>query len=134
MNRIIAAVAIAACTLVPGALRAQSVDSTISVRSGARFELQSVSGVVHIRAWNRSQVRVQAESDGARVDLDGNLWTGAGQGVQVFTPEAEKIGVIRLPETCANLCFGGAKRNRLFMAASQSLYAVYVNTAGAHIA
>ena len=62
MNRIIAAVAIAACTLVPGALRAQSVDSTISVRSGARFELQSVSGVVHIRAWNRSQVRVQAES------------------------------------------------------------------------
>jgi gluconolactonase len=75
-----------------------------------------------------------AVPDGARVDLDGNLWTGAGQGVQVFTPEGEKIGVIRLPETCANLCFGGTKRNRVFMAASQSLYAVYVNTAGAHIA
>ena len=42
--------------------------------------------------------------------------------------------MIRLPETCANVCFGGTKRNRLFMTASQSLYAVYVNTAGAHIA
>jgi len=70
MNRIIAAIAIAACALVPGALRAQSMDSTIAVRSGARFELQSVSGSVHIRVWNRSQIRVQAESDGARVDLD----------------------------------------------------------------
>lgn len=42
--------------------------------------------------------------------------------------------MIRLPETCANVRFGGTKRNRLFMTASQSLYAVYVNTAGAHIA
>jgi DUF4097 and DUF4098 domain-containing protein YvlB len=70
MRRIVTALAIAASTLVPGALRAQSVDSTIAVRSGARFELQSVSGSVRIRAWNRSQIRVQAESDGARVDLD----------------------------------------------------------------
>ena len=49
----------------------------------------------------------------------------------VFTPEAKLIGRIRLPEACANLCFGGPKRNRLFMAASQSLYAIYTNTQGA---
>jgi gluconolactonase len=48
----------------------------------------------------------------------------------VFAPDGRLIGKIHLPETCANLCFGGAKRNRLFMAASQSLYAVYVETQG----
>jgi DUF4097 and DUF4098 domain-containing protein YvlB len=70
MTRTAAAFAIAAIALAPCALPAQSVDSTIAVRSGARFELQSVSGSVRIRAWNRSQIRVQAEADGARVDLD----------------------------------------------------------------
>jgi gluconolactonase len=54
--------------------------------------------------------------------------------VQIVTPGGERIGMIRLPETCANISFGGVKRNRLFMAASQSLYAVYVQTVGAHIA
>ncbi len=51
-------------------------------------------------------------------------------GVHVFAPDGDLIGRIALPERCANVCFGGAKRNRLFMAASQSLYAVYVNTQG----
>jgi gluconolactonase len=55
-------------------------------------------------------------------------------GVQVLTPQGERIGMIRLPENCANLCFGGPKRNRLFMVASQSLYALYVGAQGAHIA
>jgi gluconolactonase len=72
-------------------------------------------------------------ADGIRCDVDGNIWAGARPGVQVITPGAERIGFIRLPETCANVCFGGARRNRLFMTASQSLYAVYVQTAGAHI-
>ena len=49
----------------------------------------------------------------------------------VFSPHGKLIGRIRLPEICGNICFGGPKRNRLFMAASQSLYAVYVNTQGA---
>ena len=49
------------------------------------------------------------------------------------TPEGERIGMILLPEICANLCFGGPKRNRLFMAASSSLYAVYLETRGAHV-
>jgi gluconolactonase len=56
------------------------------------------------------------------------------QEVQVlFTPEGPRIGLIRLPEICSNVGFGGAKRNRLFMTASQSLYSVYVNTEGAHV-
>jgi gluconolactonase len=78
-------------------------------------------------------------ADGIRADTDGNIWAGAGwagagyDGVHVFTPAGERIGMILLPEICANVCFGGSKRNRLFMAASQSLYAVYVGTRGAHI-
>ena len=74
--------------------------------------------------------------DGFRCDVDGNLWAGWGtgegrDGVRIFAPDATPIGQILLPERCANLCFGGAKRNRLFMAASHSLYALYVNTQGA---
>jgi gluconolactonase len=78
-------------------------------------------------------------ADGIRCDVDGNVWVGAGwvgdgyDGVQVFAPDGTRIGQILLPEICANICFGGVKRNRLFMAASQSLYAVYVETQGAHI-
>jgi gluconolactonase len=78
-------------------------------------------------------------SDGIRCDVDGNVWSAAGwggdgyDGVHIFAPDGKLIGKIRLPEACANLCFGGAKRNRLFMAASQSLYALYVNTQGAQL-
>lgn len=75
--------------------------------------------------------------DGFRVDVDGNLWCGWGMGeaeldgVRVFNRGGEPIGHIGLPERCANLCFGGRWRNRLFMAASHGLYALYVNTQGA---
>ncbi|MGF1619204.1 MAG: SMP-30/gluconolactonase/LRE family protein [Rhodomicrobiaceae bacterium] len=78
-------------------------------------------------------------ADGIRCDEDGNVWSSAGwvgdgyDGVHVFAPNGDRIGQIRLPEICSNVCFGGAKRNRLFMTASQSLYAVYVETKGAHI-
>jgi gluconolactonase len=81
---------------------------------------------------------VKCSPDGVRCDVDGNVWcsSNAGRavgynGVTVWTPQGKLIGRIRLPEVCANLCFGGPKRNRLFMAASQSVYAVYVNTQGA---
>jgi gluconolactonase len=73
-------------------------------------------------------------ADGIRCDRDGNIWAGALPGVQVFAPDGDRIGMIRLPEICGNICFGGPKRNRLFMTASQSLYSVYVGTQGAHIA
>ncbi|HEV2945855.1 MAG TPA: SMP-30/gluconolactonase/LRE family protein [Gemmataceae bacterium] len=78
-------------------------------------------------------------ADGIRADVDGNIWVGAGwvgegyDGVQVFAPDGTRIGQILLPEICSNVCFGGSKRNRLFMTGSQSLYAVYVETQGAHI-
>ena len=73
--------------------------------------------------------------DGFRVDVDGNLWCGWGMdpeqdGVRVFNAAGAAIGHIHLPERCANLCFGGRHRNRLFMAASHSLYALHVNTQG----
>jgi gluconolactonase len=76
-------------------------------------------------------------ADGIRCDQDGNVWSSAGwagegyDGVHVIAPDGALIGRIHLPEICANLCFGGAKRNRLFMAGSQSLYSVYVETRGA---
>jgi gluconolactonase len=78
-------------------------------------------------------------ADGIRCDEDGNVWSSAGwvgdgyDGVHIFAPDGTRIGQIRLPEICSNLCFGGSKRNRLFMTGSQSLYAVYVETRGAHI-
>jgi gluconolactonase len=74
--------------------------------------------------------------DGLRVDVDGNLWCGWGMGppfdgVKVFNPAGKAIGFIALPERAANVCFGGPNRNRLFMAASRSVYSLYVNTQGA---
>jgi gluconolactonase len=74
--------------------------------------------------------------DGFRCDTDGNLWCGWGggegqDGVAVFNPEGKLIGRVLLPERTANLCFGGGKRNRLFLASSQSIYSLYVNARGA---
>jgi len=91
------------------------------------------------RSLGKRRVAIDAgpgTPDGFRVDVDGNLWCGWGMGTQeldgvrVFTPDGTPIGHIHLPERCANVCFGGAARNRLFMAASQGLYALYVNTQG----
>jgi gluconolactonase len=76
-------------------------------------------------------------ADGIRCDVDGNLWCAMGwvgpgyDGVHIFDPDGTRIGQILLPEICGNLCFGGSRRNRLFMAGSQSLYSVYVETTGA---
>ncbi len=78
-------------------------------------------------------------ADGITVDEDGNVWAAGGwggegyDGVHVFAPDGDRIGLIRLPEICSNVCFGGSKGNRLFMTASQSLYTVHVETRGAHV-
>jgi len=79
---------------------------------------------------------VPKNPDGMRADVTGNLWCSSNAplgyaGVLVFTPAGKLIGRIRLPEVCANLCFGGSKRDRLFMTASQSLYMLQVATQGA---
>ena len=74
-------------------------------------------------------------ADGIRCDTEGNVWAGFSggegeDGVGVFAPDGTLIGRILLPERCANVCFGGLKRNRLFMAASQSIYSLYVESQG----
>ncbi len=81
--------------------------------------------------------------DGIAVDTAGRVWCGFGSnghpgadaaaldGVRVYSPQGQPLAHIHLPERCANLCFGGAKGNRLFMASSHSLYALYVNARGA---
>jgi gluconolactonase len=99
-----------------------------TLRNGRQFCSMELSGVG------------AGMADGIRADKDGNIWVGAGwvgaryDGVHIFAPSGERIGMILLPEICSNLCFGGSKRNRLFMTGSQSLYAVYVEAQGAHIA
>ena len=91
------------------------------------------------RSLTNNRVLIDAQQgtpDGFRVDTHGNLWCGWGMGtdeldgVRVFSPQGEALGHIALPERCANVCFGGRHRNRLFMAASHGLYSLYVNTQG----
>lgn len=97
-----------------------------SLRNGREFASMKLNGQAGL-------------ADGIRADIDGNIWASAGwvgagyDGVHVFAPDGTRIGQIVLPEICSNVCFGGRKRNRLFMTASQSVYAVYVETRGAHI-
>lgn len=106
----------------PAEIKVWDVDG-MALRNGRRFVQLDVPGTGAATA-----------ADGIRCDMDGNIWAGARPGVQIVAPDGERIGMIRLPEICANLCFGGTRRNRLFMTASQSLYAVYVGTRGAHLA
>ncbi|MBA4222750.1 MAG: gluconolactonase [Methylobacterium sp.] len=70
-------------------------------------------------------------ADGLRCDEVGNVWTSAGAGVNCYLPDGTLLGRIRIPETVANIAFGGRKKNRLFICASTSLYAIYLNTCGA---
>ena len=98
------------------------VDRT-KLRNGRRYVKLTVPGSEQVTA-----------ADGIRCDVDGNVWAAASPGVQIIAPNGDVIGLIRLPEICANVCFGGARRNRLFMTASQSLYSVYVGVQGAGIA
>src|SRR6476660_9009601 len=99
-------------TGMPRDVKVYDVDGK-ALRNGKRFAQIDIPGS-----------GAPSAADGIRCDVDGNIWAGARPGVQVITPAGERIGMIRMPETCANVCFGGTKRNRLFMAGSQSLYAV----------
>ena len=102
-----------------------------------RFRVYDVSADGRL---SNSRVLMQAADDGTpdgfRVDVDGNLWCGWGMGsaeldgVRILSPQGEPIGHISLPERCANLCFGGPGRSRLFMASSRSLYSLFVNAQG----
>jgi len=95
--------------------------------AGSRLQ----NGRRHVQLTRPDQSGTLSGADGMRCDVDGNIWAGAMPGVQIIAPNGDTIGVIRLPERCANVCFGGSRRNRLFMTASQSLYSVYVGVSGA---
>ena len=69
--------------------------------------------------------------DGFRIDTKGHLWTSAGDGVHIYATDGALIGKIKVPEVVANVCFGGPKRNRLYICGTTSLYAIYVNAQGA---
>jgi gluconolactonase len=111
-------------------------------REYCSMKLSARASVLHYDPQGTYEIdkdgNVAGMADGIRCDTEGNIWVGSGwvgpgyDGVQVFNQEGERIGQILLPEICANVCFGGAKRNRLFMAAGQSLYALYVEATGAH--
>ena len=113
---------------VPKIIKVYDVENGSSLRNGRQFINMELPG------------KGAGLADGIRADEEGNIWTGAGwvgegyDGVHVFSPDGKRIGMILLPEVCANLCFGGTKRNRLFMAASQSLYSLFLEVRGAHIA
>ncbi|MFO0403711.1 MAG: SMP-30/gluconolactonase/LRE family protein [Alphaproteobacteria bacterium] len=111
------------------------VDSRGEPRKIRAFDVD-ISGDSAVLSNNRVLIDAGAGTpDGFRVDTHGNLWCGWGMtaefdGARVYNNAGAPIGHIHLPERCANLCFGGRYRNRLFMAAAQSLYALYVNTEG----
>ena len=97
-------------------------------------------GPAHIRVFERQDRKltggdVFAESraglfDGFRLDEPGNVWAGAGDGVHCYAPDRTLLGVIRVPDAVANVCFGGPARNRLFVCATTQVYAVYLRTNG----
>lgn len=114
----------------PKNIRVYDVVDGVKVANGREF----VSMAMEVGGEKKAGL-----ADGIRADVEGNIWAGGGwvgpgyDGVHVFAPDGTRIGLIKLPEVCSNVCFGGPRRNRLFMTASQSLYAVYVETRGAHI-
>lgn len=112
----------------PKIIKVYDVADEKSIRNGRQFISMELQG------------KGTGLADGIRADVEGNIWAGAGwvgagyDGVHIFSPAGERIGMITLPEPCANVCFGGTKRNQLFMAAGMSIYSVFVETRGAHIA
>ncbi|MDM7953724.1 MAG: SMP-30/gluconolactonase/LRE family protein [Cyanobium sp. CZS 25K] len=72
-------------------------------------------------------------ADGIRVDEHGNVWSSAGDGVHCLAPDGTLLGRVLVPSLVANLCFGGACRNRLFLCAGSAVYALYVNTRGVQL-
>ena len=114
------------------------VDTGVTHKEGTPRYIY-VFDVVHGERLENKQVfcdMAPGIADGIRCDIDGNLWASAGwvgdgyDGVHIFASDGTLIGKIHLPEICANLCFGGVKRNRLFMTGSQSLYSVFVEAQG----
>lgn len=111
----------------PKGIKVYDVIDGMKLRGGRTFTTMPLSG------------QKEGLADGMRTDIEGNLWASAGwggdgfNGVHTFSPDGTRIGQILLPEPGSNVSFGGARRNRLFISAGQSVYSVYVETQGAHI-
>nr|WP_319391934.1 SMP-30/gluconolactonase/LRE family protein [uncultured Cohaesibacter sp.] len=124
---------------MPNGLAFSPDEKTLYVADSSRSHYSD--GYHHIFAfdvgtdWSLSNQRVFAEiehgvPDGMRTDELGNLWSSSARGVETYGPDGSHKGYIAIPETVSNLCFGGRKRNRLFITASTSVYAVYVAVKG----
>lgn len=108
-------------------------DSGASHTEGAARHIR-VFNVVDGKTLNNSHVFAHIDNgipDGMRVDTDGNLWSSAADGIHCFGPDGVLLGKIKIPQGVSNLTFGGPRRNRLFITATKSLYAIYVTTTGA---
>ena len=124
----------------PKNIKVWDIVDGVSLKNGREFASMKLEMEEEGKDGKTTKVTKAGMADGIRCDKDGNIWASAGwvgdgyDGVHIFEPtEGERIGQILLPEICSNVCFGGTKRNRLFMTGSQSLYAVYVEAQGAHI-
>lgn len=124
----------------PKIIKVWDIADDMTLKNGKQFASMSLVLTETSDEGVKTSVEKAGFADGIRCDTDGNVWASAGwvgdgyDGVHVFAAEdGVRIGQIRLPEICSNVCFGGTKRNRLFMTASQSVYAVYVEAQGAHI-
>jgi gluconolactonase len=126
--------------LMPNGLAFSPDESRLYIVDSAYLTVGN--GPRHIRAFDVQPDRTLAGGDvlvdvepgipdGLRVDEDGRLWVGAGDGVHCITPDGQLIGKILVPEAAANVTFGGAKRSRLYITATTSLYAIEVNVRGA---
>ena len=119
----------------PDESRLYIVEAGVSPRVIRAFDVVK-NGIELSNGRNLITAEPDGTPDGLRVDVDGNLWVGWGMGkegldgVSIFNPQGTLIGRIDLPERCANLCFGGRHRNRLFMCGSTSVYSLFVNTQG----
>ena len=108
-------------------------DSSITHDPGGNHHIRAFD-VIEGRRLAKGRVFTEISPgfpDGFRCDTQGNVWCSSGDGVQVFAPDGMRLGKILVPEHVSNLCFGGPKKNRLFITATTSLYSLYVNANGA---
>lgn len=121
----------------PDETRLYVVDSGLTHGGSAHIRVFDVQGARLTNGRVFAEDFAPGFTDGMRIDAEGNVWCSMGwadpkeDGVRCYAPDGDLIGKVHLPETCANLCFGGKKGHRLFMAASTSIYALYLNTTGA---
>ena len=137
-----------------GAVDAVAIDfikpNGLAFSPDERFLYVADTGVSHVKGGPRHIRRLAVDDDGRtlgassifadctagvfdgfRFDSRGRIWTSAADGVHVYEPDGMLTGKVRIPELVANVCFGGPKRNRLFICGTTSLYAVYLATTGA---